>query len=64
KALYPALNSMSISPLYPVEITNTSDIPYIAYLRLKKIPSAKEKVQIRNWLQTKLSKNVRVIFDK
>ncbi|MEP7197843.1 MAG: DUF389 domain-containing protein [Saprospiraceae bacterium] len=64
KALYPALNTMSISPLYAVGMSNTSDFTYIAYLQLKKIPTAKVKVQIQNWMSTKLNKKVSVIFDK
>lgn len=63
-ALYPEMTNISFSLLYSTEATKKADTLYIAYLQFKKIPSAKEKTQIQNWMQTKLNKNVRVIIDK
>ncbi|MEO8146933.1 MAG: TIGR00341 family protein [Bacteroidia bacterium] len=63
-ALYPEMTSISFSLLHSTEATNHSDTIYIAYLQFKKIPSAKEKAQIKKWMETKLNKNVRVIIDK
>lgn len=63
KVLYPEMTNISFSLLYSTETLNASDTGYIAYLQFKKPPSAKEKEQIQNWMQTKLNKNVRVIID-
>ncbi|MEO8086817.1 MAG: TIGR00341 family protein [Bacteroidota bacterium] len=63
-ALYPEITHISISLLQSVEKTSKSDTSYIAYLQFKKIPTSKEKKQLQNWMQIKLNKNVRVIFDE
>ncbi len=63
-ALYPEMTNISFSLLYSIETSNAPDTSYIAYLQFKKNPSAKEKAQIQNWMQTKLNKNVRVIIDR
>ncbi|MCY7408820.1 MAG: TIGR00341 family protein [Chitinophagales bacterium] len=63
-ALYPEMTNLSFSLLHSTETSNGSDTSYIAYLQFNKIPSAKEKTQIQNWMETKLNKNVRVIIDK
>nr|MBA3971492.1 DUF389 domain-containing protein [Bacteroidota bacterium] len=63
-ALYPEMTNISFSLLYSTTTSRASDTTYIAYLQLKTSPSAKEKKQIQNWMQTKLNKTVRVIIDK
>jgi len=65
KALYPGLQNIALNALRPAGQQNGEDTEvYLVYLQFSKLPGKTEKDQVENWLEAKLHRKVKVIFDQ
>ena len=65
KALYPDVRHFACTEMHPASRTDgDSAATYLVYLQFSKLPGRKEKVQVRNWLETQLTGRLKVVFDQ
>ncbi len=65
KALYPNFENIAFTPLRSPDTLKGKNMEnQLAFLQFSKVLSSKEKIQLQNWLETKLQMKMKVIFDR